>query len=41
MKQLLQYLGSGETKLIDAPVPVPDGPNLLVEVRASVKLSQP
>ena len=36
MKRLLQYLGSGETRLIDAPVPVPSGPNLLVEVRASV-----
>lgn len=36
MKQLLQRLDSGETMLIEAPVPSASGINLLVEARASL-----
>ena len=36
MKQLLQRLDTGETLLLDVPVPSVGGPNLLVETRVTV-----
>lgn len=36
MKQLLQRLDTGDTTLVDVPVPSVSGPNLLVETRATV-----
>jgi len=36
MKQLLQRLDTGETTVVDVPVPAAGGPSLLVETRATV-----
>ncbi len=36
MKQLLQRLDTGETTIVDVPVPSASGPNLVVETRATV-----
>ena len=36
MKQLVQEVGTGETRVIDAPAPVPDRGQVLIEVAASV-----
>lgn len=36
MKHLLQSLGDGSTRVIDAPIPAATGPSLLVESRATV-----
>src|SRR5262245_38343088 len=36
MKQLVQEVGSGQTRVIDVPAPVPDRGQVLIEVAASV-----